>query len=391
MRKMVLFWLMLSLLSPTLTGCYNRLELDDSVAVTGFGVDVEGEQKVCMVQVASPSGKPEGGGAKKVDTIVLKEKAASFAQAGRQMTLSFPRTPVWSLATTILIGERLAREDLALLSDFISRNRFIRPNMLVFLTTGTTPEEVMQLKTPPENHSLLALVKIIRGQQSHTGIYMPVTLREFRSKYAAPGVEPVLPQVKIEEADGEKTLRIQGVAVFRDRRLVGELDENESRGLRLLDAGENRGGLVTVNLSGNRETGALEEMVTMEIIRSLARCTPRINQDGTIEMLIDIEADGNLYEQTTTENLQTTENLVRLEQLTSSAIKEDVMACIRKAQLLGSDIFGWGEMISRQNPALWQQLEADWPSHFSAIKIRAEVRYSIRRAYLLEGPVPIQN
>ena len=147
MRKMLLVWLLLSLLSLCLAGCYNRLELDDSVGVTGFGLDVEGEQKVFLVQVTSPSGKPEGGQTAKVDTLVLKEKAAGYAQAARQITLSFPRTPVWSLATTILLGEQLAREDLALVMDFVSRNRFIRPNMLLFLTAGTTPEEVMQLKT----------------------------------------------------------------------------------------------------------------------------------------------------------------------------------------------------------------------------------------------------
>ena len=80
-----------------------------------------------------------------------------------------------------------------------------------------------------------------------------------------------------------------------------------------------------------------------------------------------------------------------MEQLTAAAIKEDAMACIKKAQLLGSDIFGWGEIISRKHPAVWRQLEADWPAHFSNLKVRAEARYSIRRAYLLDGPVPIKN
>ena len=391
MRKIILMGLILSLLSSGLTGCYNRVEMDDTVAVTGFGIDVDGEQKVIHFQVASPSSKPEGGGTAKVETVVLKGKAPGYAQAAREITLRFPRTPVWSLATTILLGEQVARKDLDLMMDFVSRNRFICPNMLLFLAAGATPEEVLQVKTPPENYSALALVKIIRGQESQSGIYLPVTLRDFRTKYVTAGIEPVLPQVKIEEADGEKILRLQGVAVFRDRRMVGELNEKESRGLRILDPGEKRGGLVTVNLSGDTETGPLEDMVTMEIIRSRARCTPSFNPDGTVEILIDIEADGNLYEQTSAENLQTTANLARLEQLTSQSIKENALACIHKAQLLGSDIFGWGAMISRQNPALWQQLKADWPAHFSDLQVQAEVNYSVRRTYLIEAPVPIKN
>lgn len=391
MHRLILLCLFLILVLPNLAGCYNRLEMDDTVGVTGFGLDVEGEQKVLSIQVASPSGKSEGGGSAKVETIVLKEAASGYAQAARQVTLRFPRTPVWSLATTIILSETLARSDLELMIDFVSRNRFIRPNMFMFLTMGATPEEVMQVKTPPELYSSVALVNMIQGQQSQSGIYLPVSLREFRSKYVTPGVEPVIPQVVIEEIEGEKVLRLYGVAVFQGSHMVGSLDEKESRGLRFLDPGEKRGGLITVNLSGDRQTGPLNDMVTMEITRSRSRCTPRVNTDGTVVISVDIEADGNLYEQTTSENLQTTSNLARLEDLTSRAIEEDVMTCIQKAQLLESDIFGWGAMISRQNPGLWQQLEADWPSRFAALQIEAEAKYSVRRTYLIEEPVQIRN
>ena len=77
----------------------------------------------------------------------------------------------------------MAREDLALVMDFVSRNRFIRPNMLLFSPQGL-PGRGDAAKTPPENHSLVALEKIIRGQQNYAEIYLPVTLREFRTKYA---------------------------------------------------------------------------------------------------------------------------------------------------------------------------------------------------------------
>lgn len=391
MQQIIPLVLILSLLLPCLGGCYNRVEMDDTVGVTGFGVDIEGDQKVLSVQVASPSGKPEGGGSAKVETMVLKESASGYALAARQATLRFPRAPAWSLATTMLIGETLAQSNVELMIDFISRNRFIRPNMLLFLTAGSSPEEILQVKTPPENYSAQALVKMIQNQESQSGIYLPVTIRDFRTKYVTPGVEPVLPQVRLLEIDGEKVLQLQGTAVFRGTQLVGALDERESRGLRLLDRGEKRGGLVTVNLFGDRETGPLEGMVTMEIIRSRSICTPRLDSDGKLYISIVIEADGNLYEQASRDNLQTTSNLSRLEELTSQAIKQDALACVHKAQSLQSDIFGWGTMISRQQPELWQQLENNWPSHFASVQVEAQAKYSVRRTYLLEEPVQIRN
>ncbi|MDD4775930.1 MAG: Ger(x)C family spore germination protein [Syntrophomonas sp.] len=391
MRRGILLGMIMLLVLSSLGGCYNRVELDETVAVTGYGLDVDKGQKVISVQIASPSGKPEGGSNAEVETMVLTESASGYAQAARQITLHFPRTPVWSLSTSIILSEALARDDLRLMMDFVSRNRFIRPNMMMFLTLGTSPEEVMQVKTPPEEYSSLALVKMMQGQESQSGIYMPVSLREFRSKYVTPGVEPVIPQVQIVEMDGEKVLQLQGVAVFLGHNMVGSLTEKESYGLRLLVSEENRGGLITVNLSGDRESGPLGEMVTMEITRSRSRSTPRLNADGSVVISVDIEADGNLYEQTSSENLQTTANLVRLEDLTSQALKDDALACIHKAQLLKSDIFGWGAMISRQHPELWQQLEANWPSFFASLQVEVEAKYSIRRTYLIEEAMQIRN
>ncbi|MGI6434050.1 MAG: Ger(x)C family spore germination protein [Syntrophomonadaceae bacterium] len=391
MQRLMIWCLCGSLMLSGLSGCYNRLEKENTVAVTGFGVDVEDGQKVFSVQVASPSGKPEQGGKAKTETLVLKNAAPGYAQAARLLLLSFPRTPIWSLSSTMLIGERVAREDVALMMDFVTRNRFVRPNIFMFLSLRNAPDEVMKVKTPPEDYSMVGLVRMIEDQGQQYGIYVPVTLRDFRTKYVTPGVEPVLPQVEILEVEGEKMLRLNGMAVFQGRHMVGSLNETESRGLRFLERKEIRGGLLAVNISApaEAETGPLEDVVTMEIIRSRARCTPQVSPAG-IRVLIEIESEGNIYEQNGTANLQTTANLSKLEFLTAQVIKDDVSACISRAQALQSDIFGWGALINQHHPADWPSLEQNWPEHFSSLEVQIEVKYTIRRAYLMEEPVPIQ-
>lgn len=390
MQHLMIWCLCGSLILSGLSGCYNRLEKENTVAVTGFGVDVEGDQKVFSIQVASPVGKPEQGVKAKTETLVLKNAAPGYAQAARLLLLSFPRTPIWSLSSTMLLGERVAREDVALMMDFVTRNRFVRPNIFMFLSLRNAPDEVMKVKTPPEDYSMVGLVRMIEDQGQY-GIYLPVTLRDFRAKYVTPGVEPVLPQVEILEVEGEKMLRLNGMAVFQGRQMVGSLNEKESRGLRFLDRKEIRGGLVVVNISApaEAETGPLEDVVTMEIIRSRARCTPQVSPAG-IRVLIEIESEGNIYEQNGTANLQTTANLSKLEFLTAQVIKDDVSACISRAQALQSDIFGWGALINQHHPADWPSLEYNWPEHFSGLEVQIEVKYTIRRAYLMEEPVPIQ-
>jgi len=55
-----------------------------------------------------------------------------------------------------------------------------------------------------------------------------------------------------------------------------------------------------------------------------------------------------------------------------------------KAQSLNSDIFGWGRIINQSNPALWQQLEKDWPATFPGIQADISVNFDLRRTYLLD-------
>lgn len=392
MRRVIVSSIILLLLGSALGGCYNRIEMDDTVSVTGFGLDVEGEQKVLSAQVASPSGKPQGGGSAKVESRVLTEKSTGYALAARQIMLRFPRTPIWSHSASLVIGSRVAQKDMTLMMDFIARNRFLRPNLMFFLAAGATPEEVMNVKTPPEESSMIGLVKMIEGEGARTAMYQPITLRDFRSKYTIPGVEPVIPQVEIQEVEGEKQLRFAGIAVFRGTHMVGSLDEKETKGMGWLSSKELRSGLFTVNLASefNSATARLEDIVTLEIIHSKASFTPHVSGDGIL-VEIKIESDGNFYEQATTDNLLTSENIARIESLAARVIEDHARACIYKAQSLQSDIFGWGLMISRQNPKAWENLKDNWPDNFSRIQVQFEVDYRIRRAYLTEQPVPIRS
>ncbi len=391
MGRLLGCFLCIGLLILSLSGCYGRIEQEDTVAITGFGVDLnEDGLKVFSAQVAAPSGEPEEGKTKS-EALVLKNEALGYAQAGRLLLLGFPRTPIWSLSTTMLVGENLARKDLALMMDFVTRNRFIRPNILVFLTRGTTPDELMKVNTPPEDYSMQGLLKMTQGQAEQHGIYTPVTLRDFRTKYITPGVEAVLPQVEILEQNGEKLLHLNGTAVFKGHQLVGELDERESRGMRFLASKEIRGGLIPVDVNSLLESRAspLQSIVTMEITRSRAQHTVELSPTG-IRVQIEIESDGNLYEQNNSGRLLTATKLPQLEDLTAEVIKDHALACISQAQLLKSDIFGWGLQVDRQNPAVWQDLAADWPQHFANLEVQVDANYSIRRSYLMEGSLPIQ-
>jgi len=103
-------------------------------------------------------------------------------------------------------------------------------------------------------------------------------------------------------------------------------------------------------------------------------------------MKIKIKAEGNFYEQQNTENLSTEEMIEKLEKAANKAIEKDIEACIKKAQLLNSDILGWGLKISQNSPREWKKLKNNWPQHFSQVDSEISVDYKIRRNYLIDKP-----
>lgn len=362
-------------------GCYNHVEIDDSIGVVAHGLDIspDGKRLVSTAQFALPS--PAQAAQQAPKFLLRSAQAPSFTMADREIARTVPRTLVWSLAETYVIGDTIARQDITLFLDHLARTQTVREGAVLFLAYNSTPHAVLSTKAPPADCSGLALAKMIRAQEDQTGLYSPVTIQEFLQKVSSPGIEPVLPQVMIEDIGGQARLKISGLAAFQGRRMVGSLDEPESRGFHFMKSSA-RGGLFVVNLPGEAGPGRH----TLELLQAQATIEPIIKQDQ-ITMKIVITADGNLYELHSSDSINDLEQMKLLEEQADKVIRSDVEACIYKAQSLQSDILGWGLKIQSRDQDLWSTLADNWPAQFAALPYDIEVDYKLRRTYLKGGAI----
>lgn len=376
MQPLIIIVLLL-LISLLCHGCYNRVELEDTVAAVAHGLDLspDGTEVVTTGQFALPKPGSDEGAPK---FLIRSAPGPTFSAAEQVINTSLPRTPVWSLAETFIIGENIAQRDISLFLDHLARVNAVREVSLLFLSYGCTPEQVLKVKTPLEDTAGAALPKMIRIQEPQIGLYSPVTINEFLFKVSAVGIEPVLPQLIINEQDGKQSLVLKGLAVFRGNRMVGTLDEQESQGYHLMQP-TTRGGLIEINLSG--ASGGQSSPQTLEITDSRLAIEPQLNQDG-LKMKISISVEGNLYELDRPQNLAELSQLGQFEQQGSEAIRQDIKACIDRAQVYQSDILGWGQLLQRQEPELWETLANDWPTQFGRIPYDINVDFNLRRTYL---------
>ncbi|MGI5922136.1 MAG: Ger(x)C family spore germination protein [Syntrophomonadaceae bacterium] len=358
-----------------ISGCWNYLEVNNTAIPLGIGFDYQNNQAQFSVQYATPSStSQEAGGTSAPQALVITETAETAIEAARRTALDIPRLGLWSHAHTLLIGENLARRDLALCIDSIARNRNIRKTANLYICAGVSVRECLQAEMPLEPFSANGLNKMISNQENQLGIYMPIHVATFEQHLATPGIDAAAPVITVKENSGKKMLTLAGTAVFKNRQMVGILNEEESRGYRYLSTKQINGGMITINPTG-------QGPVLIELTRSQASIKPKVGPNG-ITMQIRLEAEGNFYGQDTAKEILTRENIKNLEKYTNQKMSADIKSAVSKCQMLQSDIFGWGREIHRTHPAYWREIQGDWPSIFAGVKTEINVNFKLRRTYL---------
>jgi Ger(x)C family germination protein len=365
--------LILILLQP---GC-GSIEINQASVPIGMALDYQAGQIHLAVQMANPT-SPEQSGGQGPRFFILTSTGRTMIEATRNIMLSFPRRPLWSQAGLYIFGEDFARSDMDMFADGVTRSRFIRKNIPIVVAHGATAEEVINVKPLIEPYTSTAIRDLLQTQESQLGIYTPVTMIEFVDRLSAPGVEPVLPMITIDRSSEKEKLLLDGMAVFKDRKMIGSLNEPESRGYRLLSPKMIQGGLFLIR-SPQDENG----WITLELSRSQAKITPLL-EGSQITMQIELKAEGNFYEQTGTGELFSLPVFAQLNALASQELEQEIRQCIGQAQTLNSDFLGWGQIIQASHPQPWKELEPVWDQVFPNIQADVKVDFKIRRSYLTD-------
>lgn len=378
MRNYLVFMILgLVFIVTSASGCQS-LDVQDTAIAIGAAADWKDEEFIVSIQVAKHMTQEQGTSPEEVQFEVISEQGKSVSDAARRISLTLPRIPLWFHASTLVLGEDIAEHRLTEMADFLARNRNVRKNTLIVVARGSLGSELLKVNTPLEPHSAVGIRRILENQEEQAGIYMLVTLGDFLQNLTMPGIDPVIPEVAIVSDHGKPLIKAVGTAVFSGPVMVGELNESESRGFRFLSDKSIRGGLIIIPAPDDEQRN-----VTIELIASQAQTIP-VFQNGELRMKIKVLADGNFYEQTSSQPLLELATFKEMEYLTAQQMKKEMYKAIGKAQLYQADILGWGRLLEIYHPAIWKQVEKDWPQIFPDIETDIDVEFSLRRTYLTD-------
>lgn len=377
------------------SGCWDYREIEQSSLPSAMGVELREDNKFNFSTLLVQPLPPGESGSANLQPVLVTGEGPGVALAARRSMLSLSRVPEWAHARALILGEHLIKSDLSLAIDFMTRNRNLRPDITLFVSSSASPEEILSTQTPLVNDVGSGLQELINLNQIQLGVYVPVTTEEFTYRLATPGIEPLVPQLSLRDppaasqTNGENTdtnsnkannkkkqIYLNGAAVFKGPKVVGTFNETECRGYRWLSSPVHRGGIIIIP-----SPFSPEENLLLQIVGFDSKTRPEL-ADGQIEMSIEITAELTLYEQSSASLLIDPQTAVQIESAASREIEAQISSCVNKSQELQSDVMGWGRLVYAYQPDLWETIASDWVNIFPTVKPKIQVKTILKRTGL---------
>lgn len=372
---------LLILLFPLLSACTAR-DLNSFSLVTAIGIDKDEAGYLVTYQVLNPKAAVSKTNVNESPFVLYSEKGNALNEIERRTTTQAPRKMYFAHVRTVVIGEDLARDGLKEILDYLFRAREFRTDFYFIIAKGTTANRILSTVTPIDSVSGIKLFESIENSKDWWAPTNSLNIVELVNDINAKGNNPVLAGVefyqKTEDMDTIKTLeksspgklKYTALGAFRGDKLVGWLDENESRALNNI-VGKTKKSVLSVDYDENTHVSLNTSMKKPKIKVSLSDGKPVINVKLSADMTIS----------TVTDDVDFTEkeNLDKLNSLANEKMVDSCKKTLDKAQHeLKTDIFGFGESIHRAYPKVWNELKNNWDNEFTKLQVNFTVDTIIR-------------
>ncbi|WJH35152.1 Ger(x)C family spore germination protein [Paenibacillus sp. CC-CFT747] len=326
-------------------------------------------------------------GSGRAPVVTYRTDGRTVLEAIRRMTTEAPRKIYGAHLRAIVFGESLAKEGIAQALDLLFRDQEVRGDFYIVITKGVSVQTVLQTMTtlePIPANDLFTSLEMSEKVWAATG---SITLDDLVSDVVSKGKEPVLTGVQVrgnrekgikkentEQAHSDAILAYSGMAAFRRDKLVGWLNESESKGYNY-SQGKVRSTLVTVSCPSGGKT---KDNIGIELVGTKRKLKARM-ENGRPVIDLAIKGDAIVAESGCEADLSKLETLATLEQETEKDINEKIVKALTRARKLHTDIFGFGEAIHRSHPAYWKGVKDQWEKEFPELPVRVKVDITIKR------------
>lgn len=350
---------------------------------TALGIDKTEDGYLVSVQIINPgeiAGKASTG---RTEVVRFMKSGDSVFEALRKLSLDAPRKIYVAHLREVVLGEEFAKEGIGKALDFLSRDHEMRTDFFITIAKGSTASDILNVQTALEKVPANKLFSALENSEENWAPTKTVSLDELITSIVSKGKEPVLTGIyvyndpefgsdfkNVQNVSPKTGLRIDHLGVFKKDKLIGWLNEKESKGFNY----------ITDNIKMSVSNLQIEDgTIAIETIRSKTKVKGEIKK-GKPKIDITIFSEGNVGDVQSKIDLSKHEKITEIEEKYKTDIKDQVETAIKDVQEdFQSDIFGFGEAIHRADPKAWKKLEKNWDQEFANLEVTVKVKAKIRR------------
>ncbi|MEO3947866.1 Ger(x)C family spore germination protein [Gorillibacterium sp. CAU 1737] len=372
--QMILLILVLIFTSLFAAGCWDRRELNAISLVLALGIDQEKDQCKVSAQVVIPSSVKSKQSNNGNTVVVYTSTAPTLFEAIQKLSQTSPREIYISQLRMLILGEEYARNGITESVEMLTRHPSVRSDFFIAIAKEHRAEELLRVPSRLESVPANSLYSNLLTTTDNWAVSAKVTVDKLAQQLATEGVEPVLPALELQQKDSRSPplIKLTGLGVIKGDRLVGWLNEQESRGYNyIMNLVQSSTGHVTFENNGLISLRVLRTTTKKKV--SLSKKTPvvhvRVKMIDTITEILRVPLD-----------LSKPEEIAKLEK----KCNERTIFVMRKAQdaaqrRFQADIFGFGKLIHETNPKAWKSMAQNWPALFPDVEVVYQVDNQVRR------------
>lgn len=356
MKKLKFYFLFLSVFF--FSGCYNYRELNEIAITSAIGVSKNGENYVVTVQVINTQKVEERG--EQPQFIIYKQEGKSLQYAFRKVILESPRRLFVNHNLLLIIDENLAKEGIQDVLDLFARDTEFRKQFIVVVSKNASDEDILETQTPLEILNAKSIRDSISADLNYLGVSKEITLELLLENYLNDKEQIALPTVRMtgnsEVGEQDENLKntntevrviVDGFAVFKEDKLVGYLDLEQSIASNYIND-EIKNSIISYQCGENKYSA-------IEIIKNKTEIKWIKNEP---KFKISIKAQGNINEIHCEIDLTKESEIKKLEKEVEQVLKENIETTLKLVkEEYNSDIFGFGEILYKTNPKYFYELK----------------------------------
>jgi len=364
-----------------ISGCWDRKEINDLAFITGAAGDIADDgELIVSFQIAIPAAEGKGGGGgQQKKFFMISAKGKNVTEILQKLQKKTSRMLFTAHRSVVFISERLAKHGIEEVLDIFTHDPRNRLRTYMMVVKGRDARDILQAQYPFEQVSIEAVKEMeILGSESS------VTIRDFFLAAASEGISPIMGVIELEDRgqalQGGNKFKLAGTAVFKEYKLAGILNDEETTGYLWV-----KNGMKFCRVSTDlQENGGNVGVLFTHLKGSM---TPDFSGEQ-VKLKLQLKGMGSLIENNTPLDVRQKANLKVIERALEKSLKQQVKEAVLKVQEhYQTDSFGFGQAIYRNNPKAWKKLKGSWETIYPNIDVAIDVNLTISESGMTGPPL----